>query len=264
MAKYPRFSDCQGISSILESYLTKFIQIASPRTLTSLIITYLKSRPSEQQAIWFAILQALAQLIHDEDNARKTASKQLLSLLAQSERLPNVLDASDAFANSVLILLDNILQEDKNADSDAKLLHFLLSRPGMPLLNHLFDCFSHLYDTGVFINQAAFDAIYATINSHLTQMTLSLLQKDSLDPTLPLALLLVQPMLSTAKDPEHCSFLSSVFLIAHAKWEDPSALRIWNSWRKAASPNARERVKGDITNILRTAMSDVDSQMRCV
>lgn len=77
-------------------------------------------------------------------------------------------------------------------------------------------------------------------------------------------LLLLDHMLSTAKDDEHCSFLTSVFLIAHANWEDPSALKIWNSWKKIASLDAKAHVKSDITNLLRTAMSDVDSQMRFV
>lgn len=95
-------------------------------------------------------------------------------------------------------------------------------------------------------------------------MAHSLLQKDSLDPTISLALLLLEPMLSAAKDEVRCSFLTSIFLAAHAKWEDPSALRIWNAWRKVASPGVKACVRSDITNLLRTAMSDVDSKMRYV
>ena len=132
--------DRQGISSILESNIAELVRNASPRILTSLITTYLKSRPSEQQATWVAVLHALAPLIHDDNIARKAASKQLLSSLAQSEQLPNVLVAPDHFSNSVLFLLDNILQEHANAESDAEFLHLLLSRPSMPLLNHLLDC----------------------------------------------------------------------------------------------------------------------------
>lgn len=130
--QYAHICDCQGISSILESGTTKLIRSVSPRILTSLIITYLNSRPSEQQATWVAVSRSLAQLIHGDDDGRCVASKQVLSLLAQSDRLSNTLLAPETLANCALILLDNILQENGDVNSDVELLRLLLNRRGTP------------------------------------------------------------------------------------------------------------------------------------
>jgi len=132
----PHYAAYQGISSILVSDMMRLVQKASPQTLTSLFITYLDSRPTEQQGIWVAVSQALAQLIHDDDSGRQSASKQFLALLAQNDQLPTTLIAPSALADPVLFLLDNVLQENGNAGADVELLHLLLSRSRKPPLSY--------------------------------------------------------------------------------------------------------------------------------